>query len=62
MVFSNLFVIVYQLLLVVGFVFVVDKILDCCRTTHYYHPIPSPSGSSGQYATRSLGVPVPNPM
>lgn len=58
------FVIVYQLLLVVGFVFIVDKILDCCckTTHHHHHPIPSPGGSSGLYATRSLGVPVPNPM
>ena len=50
---DKIVVAIIQILFIVGIVFFIDKILDCCRGSNN-HPIPTPQ--SNHY------VPIPNPM
>ena len=57
---DKIVVAVIQILFLVGIVFFIDRIWNCCRGANN-HPIPTPQ--SNHYAVRSgPGVPIPNPM
>jgi hypothetical protein len=54
--------VVFQIAMVVGIVFFIDKMLNCCCRRGNNHPVPGP-GFSNHYAVRSGPFnPVPNPM